>query len=92
MSDDHHDERLQRIREIAYGLWEKEGWPDGRDDEFWLRAEAILDQEAALPHHPAEPVTEEKSVDLDSEQSFPASDPPSFSPSTTGGTEKSKAA
>jgi hypothetical protein len=82
MSDSHDDERLQRIREIAYSLWEKEGSPDGRHDEFWLRAEALVEQDAFAPH---------ESVDVESEQSFPASDPPSFTPSKTGGT-KDKAA
>jgi len=91
MSDSHDDERLLRIREIAYSLWEKEGSPEGRNDEFWLRAEAIVEQEANLAHTAAEPATTHESVDLDSEQSFPASDPPSFSPSKTGGT-KDKAA
>ncbi len=91
MSDSQHEDRLQRVREIAYGLWEKEGSPEGRHDEFWLRAEAILAQEESIPHRPAEPATPPESVDLDSEQSFPASDPPSFSPSKTGGT-KNKAA
>jgi hypothetical protein len=86
-SSDHDHERLQRIREIAYGLWEKEGSPD----EFWLRAEAIVAQEADGPHTPAEAFTPHETVDLDSEQSFPASDPPSFTPSKTGGT-KDKAA
>jgi hypothetical protein len=92
MSDSHDDDRAERIREIAYGLWEKEGEPEGRNDEFWLRAEAILDQEDTLPETPAEAFKPEKEdVDLDSEQSFPASDPPSFSPSSAGGT-KDKAA
>jgi hypothetical protein len=27
------------VRERAYGLWEKEGRPDGRADECWLRAQ-----------------------------------------------------
>ena len=91
MSDSHDDERLHRIREIAYGLWEKEGEPEGRHDEFWLRAESMVEQEDSLPHAPAEPATRHENVDLESEQSFPASDPPSFTPSNTGGT-KDKAA
>ena len=91
MSDSQNDDRLQRIREIAYGLWEKEGSPEGRHDEFWLRAEAIVQQDANLPHTPAEPATPQESVDVESEHSFPASDPPSFTPSKTGGT-KDKAA
>ncbi len=91
MSDSQHDEHLQRVREIAYGLWEKEGSPEGRHDEFWLRAEAIVEQEDNLPPTPAEAFKPQDDVDLDSEQSFPASDPPSFSPSSTGGA-KDKAA
>jgi hypothetical protein len=88
MSDSHNDERLQHIREIAYGLWEKEGSPEGRQDEFWLRAEAILEQEENLPHAPPEPSTPHESVDVESEHSFPASDPPSFTPSKTGGKQE----
>jgi hypothetical protein len=30
----------QRIRELAYDKWEKNGHPHGRDREFWLQAEA----------------------------------------------------
>lgn len=85
MSVSHEDDRLQRIRHVAYGLWEKEGYPEGRHEEFWLRAEAIADEEETLPHRPAEAPTPQESVDLDSEHSFPASDPPSFTPSKTGG-------
>ena len=91
MSDSEHDDRLQHIREIAYGLWEKEGSPEGRQDEFWLRAEAIVEQDERLPHTPAEAFAPHESVDVDSEHSFPASDPPSFSPSKAGGTEEKAA-
>jgi hypothetical protein len=31
----------QSVRELAYALWEEEGRPDGRTDEYWHRA---LDQ------------------------------------------------
>ena len=78
-------DREQRIRDIAYGLWEKEGQPDGRTDEFWHRAAAIVDQEDAPDHVPPVEPADRDSVDVDMEQSFPASDPPSFSPSTAGG-------
>ena len=92
MSESHDEhaadgDRLQRVREIAYSLWEKEGSPEGRHDEFWLRAEAIVEQDDHLPLAPAEPATPHESVDVESEHSFPASDPPSFTPSKTGGTE-----
>ena len=30
------------IRMVAYGLWEKEGRPEGRDREHWLRAVEML--------------------------------------------------
>ena len=30
------------IRHRAYLIWEQEGRPDGRDTEFWLRAEKEL--------------------------------------------------
>ncbi|MFO1148265.1 MAG: DUF2934 domain-containing protein [Alsobacter sp.] len=34
-----------RIREKAYELWESEGRPAGRDQDFWLRAEReIIEQ------------------------------------------------
>jgi len=36
----HHDEAA--IRERAYLLWEQDGRPDGRDMEFWTRAEVSL--------------------------------------------------
>ena len=27
------------VRDLAYRLWEAEGHPDGRQDEFWYAAE-----------------------------------------------------
>ena len=32
----------ETIAERAYSLWEQAGQPTGRDEEFWLRAEAEL--------------------------------------------------
>ena len=37
-------ERESDIRKIAYELWEKEGKPEGRDMEFYFRAEAIWNE------------------------------------------------
>lgn len=34
-----HDQWVARIRERAHRLWEAEGAPEGRDQEFWFRAE-----------------------------------------------------
>ncbi|HYZ62396.1 MAG TPA: DUF2934 domain-containing protein [Acetobacteraceae bacterium] len=70
----------QRIRERAYALWEKEGCPDGRDHEFWERARLMLESEATpTPQTPlGQRTPEEVKVDEAAVQSFPASDPPSF--------------
>jgi hypothetical protein len=35
----------QRIREIAYFLWENEGCPEDRAELHWRAAEAIVDAE-----------------------------------------------
>jgi len=38
--------REERIRRLAYEIWEQEGRPNGRDQEHWRRAEAeILQRE-----------------------------------------------
>ena len=34
-------EREEQIRCLAYSIWEKEGYPDGRAMEHWLKAETI---------------------------------------------------
>lgn len=41
--------REEEIRRIAYGLWEKEGRPQGREMELWLRAEATWESERRKP-------------------------------------------
>ncbi|MBS9478909.1 DUF2934 domain-containing protein [Ancylobacter radicis] len=38
------NEREQRIRHQAYLLWERDGRPDGRDLDYWHRAERSLDE------------------------------------------------
>jgi hypothetical protein len=35
------------IRQRAYELWVQDGRPEGRDVEYWLRAESALSQDAA---------------------------------------------
>ncbi len=32
----------QRIRERAHSLWEADGRPEGRADEYWERARALI--------------------------------------------------
>ena len=36
--------REVKIKEIAYGLWEQEGRPEGRDLEHYFKAEQIADE------------------------------------------------
>jgi Protein of unknown function (DUF2934) len=48
MSDDpqkNTPERTNRIRERAYHLWEVDGRPEGREQEYWERAEAMIGKE-----------------------------------------------
>lgn len=79
------DNLEQRIRERAYALWQKEGSPKGREEEFWERARLMLDAENA-PSKPtplSQRSAEERHADEAVAQSFPASDPPAFT-TTTG--------
>ena len=46
--------RDAEIRDLAYHLWEEAGRPGGRDQEFWLRAEAGLTG-TTPPAKPAKP-------------------------------------
>lgn len=75
--DQQHEER---IRERAYELWEKEGSPHGRDQEFWERARLMLESERSSPIATplGERSAEERKADEAVAQSFPASDPPAF--------------
>ncbi|HTR10482.1 MAG TPA: DUF2934 domain-containing protein [Paraburkholderia sp.] len=49
-----NDEREERIRQRAYQLWQDDGAPDGKSDEYWSRAEkqiaAEYDAEGATSH------------------------------------------
>lgn len=75
------DQQLeQRIKERAYDLWQKEGSPGGRDQEFWERARLMVTAEGAAPMQTplGARTTAERNADAAVVQSFPASDPPSF--------------
>ncbi|MBV8913420.1 MAG: DUF2934 domain-containing protein [Acetobacteraceae bacterium] len=39
------DNLEQLIRERAHSLWEADGCPPGRDQEYWFRAEQMLREE-----------------------------------------------
>jgi len=59
----------QRIRERAYFLWQEDGCPDDHADRYWERACKLEAQCEAY----------ERLIDIEEEDSFPASDPPSHS-------------
>ena len=46
---DKHDEdpahREQRIRERAYSMWEADGRPEGRAEQYWNRAQELIEDE-----------------------------------------------
>jgi hypothetical protein len=70
----------QKIREQAYALWEKEGSPNGRDQEFWERARLMVESNTApLMATPlGKRSAEEEATDEALDGTFPASDPPAF--------------
>jgi len=41
--------RSERVRDLAYSLWEQQGRPVGRDLEHWLEAERRLGRERHAP-------------------------------------------
>jgi hypothetical protein len=44
----------QRIRERAYLMWEMEGRPDGRADEYWHRARERIEAETRSAYPPTQ--------------------------------------
>jgi hypothetical protein len=51
------EDREQRVRAIAYRIWEEEGRPPDQEDRHWQMAERIIIEEDAeraglMPHAP----------------------------------------
>lgn len=85
-----HDDE-QSIRERAYFLWQKEGSPDGRSQEFWERA-ALMEaaqQDAPMTTPLQQRTPDEMEVDEAMKETFPASDAPSYTTSTKTGSKAS---
>ena len=76
--------RERRVRERAYYLWLEEGRPEGQAERHWRRASAIEGDSAARrgadAREAAAAVAQERLIDEEGEESFPASDPPSHTP------------
>ena len=83
-------EQEQRIRERAYYLWQKEGSPEGQDATFWERARLLEEAEHQDPGTTplGERSAEEARVDDAVAETFPASDPPAFTPAAAPSTKK----
>ncbi|MFM0259992.1 DUF2934 domain-containing protein [Paraburkholderia sediminicola] len=47
--------REEQIRVRAYELWEKDGSPEGRADEYWEQGEAQIDEEEDSGENGTEP-------------------------------------
>ena len=62
--DDSDEDRQQRIRERAYHLWEADGGPHGRHEEYWERARELIGMEESS-----------KSGQLPNPASLPGADP-----------------
>ncbi|OHV88709.1 DUF2934 domain-containing protein [Mesorhizobium sp. ORS 3428] len=43
------DDRIEKIRQRAYEIWQREGSLHGDHERHWLQAEMEIDREAALP-------------------------------------------
>ena len=43
-----------RIRARAYALWEAEGRPEGRSEEYWHRAQELIQDEGQSGYPPAQ--------------------------------------
>ena len=75
------------VRDRAYFLWQKEGCPEGRDQEFWERA-CLLERAETAPPFPLPDRSgsaTDKAVDQAVMESFPASDPPSLTATVRAG-------
>jgi hypothetical protein len=57
--DDSDETEQQRIRQRAYHLWEADGRPEGRAEEYWERARELIGIEES-PHAGEIPVREDR--------------------------------
>lgn len=48
-------ERDEQIRELAYRIWQEEGYPQGYEVQHWLKAETIWLKEHRAKSTPTKP-------------------------------------
>jgi DUF2934 family protein len=48
-------ERDAEIRELAYRMWQEEGYPYGQEVQHWLKAEAIWQEKHCAKSIPKQP-------------------------------------
>lgn len=48
MKPNYMERRYEKIRLRAYAIWQAEGEPEGREEEFWLRAEAEFPEDTDI--------------------------------------------
>ena len=77
---DQDDKALQeRIREQAYYFWEQEGRPEGCAEFHWHKARQLIEGPGQMVGTDGKASDEPgASIDEQIEDSFPASDPPSY--------------
>jgi Protein of unknown function (DUF2934) len=51
-------DKEQRVREVAYRIWEDEGRPDNHAERHWHMAEKIVDEHLQQSGVPASPIAE----------------------------------
>jgi hypothetical protein len=54
--DKHNEDpghREQRTRERAYRMWESEGRPEGRAEQYWNRAQELIEDENQSAYPPS---------------------------------------
>lgn len=54
MTDDVKQDLEERIRECAYHMWELEGRPEGRAEEYWQRARERIEAETHAAYPPTQ--------------------------------------
>lgn len=59
-----HSGKDAAIREQAYLLWEQEGRPEGREMEFWTRAQVKVAESEQLKHITKSPPKRGKTADV----------------------------